>query len=572
MKKLLLKRLRICSLKEEAAININLNYPKIVIEGVNDTGKSCLAKSIYYSLGADIEFEDTWLSANSKSLATIEVDGKETNILRDGNFFSIYNSNFDHIKTFSGITKGLSDYMAELLDFQLELVPQNRGRSTPTPLFMYLPFYIDQDNGWNPRKMYKSFEGIGQFKSPIKDTLEYFVGVRPKEYYLEKKERDKKKLEKVEVVTKLDIVVRMLEKQREEISDKYVNLDVNEYIKEIDKILPDIEKLKLAEEKYREKVNVLYSRKTQIQHQLQSTLSLKESLAKDYKKSVELGDDLITCPTCDAEYENNYDVRLELANDENKLSYLIEQLEKEKLNLDDSLLNEKKHMRTFTDKKDKLQSVLNTKKAEIKVSDVIKSEGKKTLLKELESERELLEKNKMAVEESLKSISKEMQRLTDKNHIKKIIEKYSLDLSNSLVKLDVPNVNFDKITSVYPKIKKFGSDGPRAVLSMFFSVLNQISNNQSSMLCPIVIDEPNQQGQDKFNLKNVLSYIIDEAPEDAQLILAVEDLHGVEFTGHKIDLTNKNTLLRKSEFNESKSLFEDLISKRKMESKKNFSG
>ncbi len=88
------------------------------------------------------------------------------------------------------------------------------------------------------------------------------------------------------------------------------------------------------------------------------------------------------------------------------------------------------------------------------------------------------------------------------------------------------------------------------------------------MLCPIVIDEPNQQGQDKFNLKNVLSYIIDEAPEDAQLILAVEDLHGVEFTGHKIDLTNKNTLLRKSEFNESKSLFEDLISKRKMEPNK----
>lgn len=564
MKKLSLKKLRICSLKEETGLSLNLNYPKIVIEGVNDTGKSCLVKSIYYTLGADLEFEDVWMNADTKCLATVEFDHKEFSILRDRQFFSIFDSNFIHIKTFAGITKGLSKYLTELLDFQLELIPQYGEDSTPTPLFMYLPFYIDQDSGWNPKKMYSSFNGIGQFKSPIKDTLDYYVGIRPKEYYLEKKIKDKKREEKASLTAKLAIVVRMLEKQRSELTDKYVNLNVDEYIEEIERILPDINKLKLAEEEYRDKVQVLANRRTQIEHQLHSCEAIKKSLEKDYEKSIE-SDETIVCPTCCAEYENDYSVRLELANDANKLSYLLDLLKNEKLGLEANILSEKNKMRSYSDKKNKLQMVLASKKDEIRVADVIKSEGKKTLLRELDTEREVLIIQINNLDDELKKLSKNMQSYTNEETIKKILEQYSLDLSNALVTLDVPNVNFEKIVNIFPKIKKFGSDGPRAVLAMFFSTLRQIEKQTTSIMFPIVIDEPNQQGQDKFNLNNVLEYIIDQAPKQAQLILAVEDLHDVQFPGEKIVLKNKNALLSKDQFQENKVLFEELISKRVLE-------
>jgi hypothetical protein len=47
------------------------------------------------------------------------------------------------------------------------------------------------------------------------------------------------------------------------------------------------------------------------------------------------------------------------------------------------------------------------------------------------------------------------------------------------------------------------------------------------MLCPIVIDAPDQQGRDRDHLTAMIQLLVRDRSKDGQLILAVEDAVGV---------------------------------------------
>jgi hypothetical protein len=78
-------------------------------------------------------------------------------------------------------------------------------------------------------------------------------------------------------------------------------------------------------------------------------------------------------------------------------------------------------------------------------------------------------------------------------------------------------------------------------------------------MCPIVIDSPNQQGQDQDSIRAMLQFVRDRRPSGAQMILAVEETFGVSLGGTTIELSEKYSLLRASEYDAVDSVITPLL-------------
>jgi len=80
---------------------------------------------------------------------------------------------------------------------------------------------------------------------------------------------------------------------------------------------------------------------------------------------------------------------------------------------------------------------------------------------------------------------------------------------------------------------------------------------------PVVIDSPNQQGQDKVHLPQMMKFIFDHVPDDAQTIVATEDASGLEFEGVTIATYGeaKRQVLREKEYDRVKAVFDPFFQK-----------
>lgn len=87
------------------------------------------------------------------------------------------------------------------------------------------------------------------------------------------------------------------------------------------------------------------------------------------------------------------------------------------------------------------------------------------------------------------------------------------------MKLGVYSLSDNVFKNINSSIEESGSDLPRAILAYFFTALKAIENNRNATHFPVVIDAPNQQEQDKKNLRKMLNFILESRPVDRQLIV-----------------------------------------------------
>src|ERR1700745_2332993 len=116
MKNLQFERLLLLSAREKAAQLVKFSPKTTVVIGENDTGKSCLIKSIYSAFGADPAIVNpTWRDAKVDILVEFTVDGVPYRILRSGNNFGLYNGDSQVIWSGTGVTRGIGPELARLL-------------------------------------------------------------------------------------------------------------------------------------------------------------------------------------------------------------------------------------------------------------------------------------------------------------------------------------------------------------------------------------------------------------------------------------------------------------------------
>ena len=91
MKSLLLKSMLLVSHAERKALKVTFDPTITMIQGDNDTGKSSVIKTLFWTFGAEPpKLHRSWKNADIASLVSFTLDSKEYSIYRHRRSFSFF--------------------------------------------------------------------------------------------------------------------------------------------------------------------------------------------------------------------------------------------------------------------------------------------------------------------------------------------------------------------------------------------------------------------------------------------------------------------------------------------------
>ncbi|WP_185208013.1 hypothetical protein [Chryseobacterium sp. C3] len=553
MKRLIFEEIQILSYREKKAIKIQFSPKKTIIKGANQVGKSSLLKSIYYTLGATpTVLNRNWLKAEPITYLKFKVDGQSFNVLRyDKSRYAVVNELDEVIPhTF----KSLSIFLNEIFNFNLLLSNRKgEGENPPSP-YLFLPFYIDQDKSWNDS--WNTFSGLGQYSSWKKPVTEYHAGIKGNKFYQTKTDLDSTRIELSETKNEINTLNKILGGIREKLNNESFNVTAEDFSTEVSELLTECETLKTEQNKLKLKLTDLYNHKSILDSRIAIIENAIHEAKADYKYALNYIDEVVDCPMCGAHYENNFNERFSIAEDEEKLQELLTELRIEVLKVNDEIA---KHDKSFVETKidfEKIEQLLNSKKEEVKLIDLIENEGKRKVNEIFKNEKNLIYQKIGNARTRFELLEKELKEINkeNENRKKRIMLLYRTKLRDFLEEL---NVNPDKISETFfnridNKINEQGSNLPRALLAYYFAFLHVMNLYSTSTFCPIVIDSPKQQEQDEENTKAIMNFINNNQPDNSQVILGlVDDIDTDVLEGYTIVLEDdKYSLLKESYFEE----------------------
>jgi hypothetical protein len=550
MKSFVLKEILLLSAMERKARRVKFDPRTTIVLGANDTGKSSLLKSIYRAFGAEpARTHLKWKSAEVYNVVRFSLDGADYSIFQHNKLYAIFDSENHLLNIFTSVTNELGPYLADLFDFKVKLNSKTGESVTPPPAYFFLPFYIDQDSSWVHN--WSSFARLQQFSNWKAGLAEYHTGIRPNKYYEFKAESDRLSKEIKEAISELNALEAAKERIKREFPAGTFDVDIESFKVEIERLLTECQELNKIEEKYKEDLISLRNEKTIIGYQIKVIEHAMKEKAADYAFVTDvLIDEHVDCPTCGAVYENSFAERFAIAQDEDRCRDLILQLKQDEIAISKKIDALNVEYLAHRNKFKEVSRILEAKRSEIRLRDVIDSHGKKEVDRLFEEQvtkykGEIFKKDMELnqYKDSLKHLEEQTKMLR-----REITNFYIDHMRANLSKLDVLTLAESSYKKVSSNIIEQGSDLPRSLLAYYYSILYTMRNYSSATFCPIVIDSPNQQGQDRESLKKMLRFILEQQPENSQLVLGLEDLSGVEPRGKVIELKTKYGLLRREEY------------------------
>lgn len=549
MKNFVLDELLLLSHVEKRARRLTFDRNTTLIVGENDTGKSSLLKSIYATLGADPHVtHPAWRLANVISVIRFSLDGKRFTAARSGDsHYAIFDADDKVLGTFSRVTGELAPFLAELLDYRIKLPDREGKLITPPPAYLFLPFYVDQDSGW--QRNWSSFARLQQLPGNWrKEIAEYHAGIRPNEYYLHRGELERLRHERGELATETQVLTNVRQRIQSDLPVAEFNLSFDDFQDELKALLAEAERVGLVEERYKATLVGLHTQRHVLDEQIGITLAALKELRADYEFAADKLGEHVDCPMCGATYDNNFAERFAIASDENRMNELLMQLQVDIKNLDGSIQDADERFGAARTEGVETQRLLATRNGEVTLQNVIASEGRHEVERVFKSNLDNYYMQIAELDRKVATTEAALKATVDRERERQIRDFYLTTMRRFLDNLDVRQIRELSFANIWTQVKETGSDLPRAMLAFYFSYLLTVRRFSSATFCPIVMDEPNQQGQDDENLPKMIQFILDEQPMGSQLILGLESLHGVEPKGKTIELGVKNRLLLTEEF------------------------
>jgi len=533
-----------------AAREIEFHPEVTVIKGENSTGKSSLLKTLYWTFGAEPEtIHARWKQANIVSLVEFKIDAERFFILRSGGRFGLFDGGGALMLSTSSVTKELGPRLAQLLDFELVLTDAKGNVATPPPAFCFLPYYIDQDNGWT--QPWRSFARLGQFPRSRQDIIYYHSGIRPNEFYRLKTEISERRLKRSEHLNERSAVESTFRKIRDAHELPSISFDEKEYAEQISRLLAEMEALQADRREQTAKISDLASRKAVLDEQVTIAKAALGELDKDY---VWIRDELneeIVCPTCGSVHENSFANRFSLIEDRETCRGFLLDASQALDDLKQDIAARRTKLGATDERTAKIKKLLDQKQGELRLRDVIEAEGNKRAIQLIGDEIDRLNDQIALLDGSIADLERKLKSITSADHKRYIENFYADKMAQYLRRLNINNLDPASVSKIDASIKDTGSDQPRAVLAYNYAFLHTASKFSSSAFCPIVIDSPNQQDQDTKNVEALMNLIFDERPSDAQLIVGTVSLHGVRARGKLVELVDEGQVLSKSEFHKA---------------------
>jgi len=546
MRNLRFSKLYLLSQNERAGLEISFGDRPTLVRAPNQHGKSAILKSLYEAFGAQPhKVDDSWKRASVTSLIEFSVQGTNYAILKAAGYYSIFDSNKTLLLSTNKVSDELAPFLARLLNFSLVMVDKKDQVRIPPPAYIFAPFYVDQDHGWTAA--WSSFSRM-YLPNSARTLSEYHSGIRPNDYYEAMAERDRLRAlaQTLEVERKaIDDAIRKIRTAAGEITLSY---ELSDFSSETTRLVSESQKLHEAQVSYRERLAALNEERQlwidqrDILNGALSEMDSALSLAVRQPSHVE-------CPTCGQEYENSLTEQFGLVEDVDGLIAARLNSYRKIAELDDSVTKCRSDLGEVEQAIARVATIFAIRKAELSFHDVVVAEGRTEAARLLQTRLAELDAEFLNL---TRGIAEQNQRIKDtesKERTNKIKNEFLDLLADFSQKLDVRLADRKKLGLSGVNIGR-GSEGPRALLAYYFAFLRIAQLYSSSVFCPIVIDAPNQQGQDQTHMPAMMRLMIDEAPKNSQLIIAAEDKFGL--TDHdvkSIDITGqKDHVLRLDQF------------------------
>lgn len=567
MKNLIFNEIWILSKTEKAGINLKLTPNVNLLIGENDVGKSTLIKSFYHCLGADTPQinNSVWKKANSIYCVSVELGGKQYFVVRDEKYFGVFDKDKNLISRHKGISteNGIANFINPLLGFNVELERHaNSKLGLAGPAFYFLPFYIDQDEGWSTS--WSSFTGLQQFRDYRKNMIEFHLSVRPQSYYDARK-------------TDLELQDSLSSVERERVSMQAARDSVRKR-KERAQVDLDPSAFRAEMEEAVDRYNVVYAEQQSVLMRLKEIRNQRNTidteldllrrgiaeLEADYRYA-ESPDtpDQIGCPTCGTEFENSFVERFGILDDIDHCHSLVDQWLKKRAEASENLVSIEDEYAQVSSKLSDFEAMLLRSKENVTLSELIASEGMKEMVASLNDDIQILLDQEQGIHADIATNAENLK--LDSKAKKEIVSFYQARMKEYLNLLNVSVLTEADYKSLEKQIKNnaLGSDLPRSLLAQYFSFLHTMEKFSTFVSCPMLIDSPFQQEQDITNKEAILKFILTKRLSSQQMILATVSVEDLQNSAVLSDVTtyefaDKLSLLNRDQFESVKSDIEEM--------------
>ncbi|MDW1591741.1 MULTISPECIES: AAA family ATPase [unclassified Vibrio] len=535
MKSIYFKSAHILSLRDKKGFSFKFSPDINIITGENDTGKSSFIKSLYHTLGADIRLDKKWKEDDFVSKVVICVSNRDYAFLRHEKRISIFDiteGQEHHLVTSSSRTD-IALTVRDIFDFNLELVTKsNLVQGQAQPASLYLPYYIDQDNGWG--KVLDSFSSLAMYKDWQNNILNFHTGVKPKEYYTLQGKINLIDIDLVEIRATLKALEAAKKRFEESFGRVLFDVDVQYYEELLERFLHKCQDLHKEETEYRIK--------------LIEVLSLRDELVAEIEESKrQLDENNIDSLPPSAGLEARYAV----LEHRDKLLQIIPELYEQKSVYDDQITKIKEDLKNAKKLSSELKEMLQEVKEQLSLQDVINSQASKQVEVTFDEQiNELLQKiGELDVVRT--KLSKEIAKFEDKKRAKEINDKFKESLKFAQTELGIKDPKVGTILQYGPISKsETGSRAPRAILAYHYALLKTIEDKSTSPMLPVVIDSPKQQDPDPRTTKKLFDLCIDGLSTNCQLIIGSVSLERETNQFKTLTMTDKYSLLKPELYNQ----------------------
>lgn len=547
---------RICLLSEKERAGISLEIPPegLFVIGENGYGKSVIAKAIYYTLGAvphDINDQE-WVKASASYLLEFSVDNQKYTAIRINDRFILYKDKVRILST-NQVGAELMPALASIFNFNLMIKHQNGKLVSPPPSYIFAPYYIDQDGGW--QATWNSFKDF--YLPDSRNALaEYHSGIRPGGYYAALNERVRAET-LIEDAKARDRSLGLLEADIATSGEANFDFDTDSFYRRAADLLAQMRELNLLISEEMSDIERLEEERGAWLDQIsvfdRSIIEISRS-----KSKAEALPSKVYCPSCGQDYENGILERFGLIADTAPIRIAKERAEAEISELDLRIREKLNETDRLANLRRKIRQTLHIRDADVTLEEVIQNRATSLLAAQVANKRQTIVSE---INENIALVSRSSTEMRRASQSKTIISTF---LKQSLIKafnkIDV-TVELQSLDISGRKLAR-GSEGARSILAYYIAFVETAMNFGSSAVFPMVIDSPRQQGQDKGHVKQIYELMDSYKESGIQFIGFTEyDSDSSIRNLPRINIMNeKKKILRVDHFEEAKQIFDSYLS------------
>ncbi|QRM40544.1 AAA family ATPase [Rhizobium rhizogenes] len=548
MKRLSFERLELLSLTERKARTIEFHPKLTIIQGMNGVGKSSVIKSLYWTLGAAPQaIHRDWVAAKVKSRLHMRIDDAAYSVVRDGRQLAMFDVDGKKLISTNSITHEFGPFLADKLDFGLTLLNRQNEPEVPPPAYAFLPFYMDQDGGWE--RPLSSFDRLTQYANFRRAIIEYHSGIKPNEFYKISAERTVAARLKSEALSERNTVAGVIAKLGLDPVFQGIELSAYAHDAAVEDLLARLTELRDARQRRAAKLAAVVDERLLLEEQIELARAAARELGADANWAASDGRETIACPTCGTDHRNDFRHRFSILADRDQcFEFVASSLDK----IDDlakKARDVEKEMVSTDRIIAEVQSTLEVERERVTLKEVIENEGRRQAMSLFNEQISELDEKIGTFEASIVEMEAALKEFNKRQHREQRERFYAERMRSYIDKLNVLNPDYDTISKITGRIVETGSEQPRLLLAYELALLATIQEYSTAFAAPMVIDSPNQQDQDDRNARSMLSLIIDSRHPRGQTILGTVSMHGIDpGDASVIEFTDKRSVLQSSEF------------------------